>query len=143
MWLDGLYMGEPFFAEYSFALHEEANFEDIAKQFILIESHLRDETSGLLYQAWDQSKMERWPDKKTGVSKSLWARSDGRFAMALVDVLDKGNLKGNYLESSASSMFVYALAKGVRLGYLPNGFLALANKGYKGIIKNFIETKKR
>ena len=34
-------------------------------------------------------------------------------------VLDKAGAKGNYLESSASCMFVYALAEGVRQGYLP------------------------
>ena len=39
-------------------------------------------------------------------------------------VLDKGGAKGNYLESSASCMFVYALAKGVRRGYLPERYPA-------------------
>jgi len=56
------------------------------------------------------------------------------------DILDKGGAKGNYLESSASSMFVYALAKGVRKGYLPESYLAVADKGYAGIRKEFIET---
>ena len=49
----------------------------------------------------------------------------------------------NYLEASASSMFVYALAKGVRLGYLPQKYLAVAKKGYEGIIKEFIKDEKR
>ncbi len=35
-------------------------------------------------------------------------------------------------------MFVYALAKGVRLGYLPSSYLSVAKKGYAGIIKKFI-----
>jgi unsaturated rhamnogalacturonyl hydrolase len=38
-------------------------------------------------------------------------------------------------------MFVYALAKGVRLGYLPSSFLPVAKKGYDGIIKNFIKVE--
>ncbi|MCW3092332.1 MAG: glycosyl hydrolase family 88 [Ferruginibacter sp.] len=38
-------------------------------------------------------------------------------------------------------MFVYALAKGVRLGYLPASFLETAKKGYEGIQKQFIETE--
>ncbi len=56
------------------------------------------------------------------------------------DILDKPTGKGNYLEASASCMFVYAIAKGVRLGYLPKDKLAIAQKGFDGIIKNFIET---
>ena len=50
------------------------------------------------------------------------------------EVLDKGGAKGNYLESSASCMFVYALAKGVRRGYLPEHYLANAERGYNGIL---------
>ena len=73
-----------------------------------------------------------------------------RFADAVAKVQDKNsglwwdilNMPGkekNYLEASASSMFVYALAKGVRLGYLPGKYSAVAKKGYDGIIKNFIK----
>jgi len=56
------------------------------------------------------------------------------------EVLDKAGEKGNYLESSASCMFVYALAKGVRQGYLPQRYLVNAERGYKGILSRFIET---
>jgi unsaturated rhamnogalacturonyl hydrolase len=67
-------------------------------------------------------------DNKTGLWCLWW------------DVLDKPGKEKNYPEASASCMFVYALAKGVRLGYLPSSFLAFAEKGYAGIIKNFIKT---
>lgn len=179
MWLDGLYMGEPFYAEYAATFHEEADFNDIANQFILMEQHARDPKTGLLYHAWDQSKKERWANPKTGLSLNFWARADGWYAMALVDVLDqfpanhpkraeliailnrlaagiqkyqdpqsglwyevldKAKEKGNYPEASASSMFVYALAKGYRMGYLPATYKAVAEKGYKGILNKFIET---
>ena len=53
-------------------------------------------------------------------------------------ILDKPNEKGNYLEASASAMFVYALAKGVRMGYLPEKFMKSAEKGWAGINKEFI-----
>jgi len=43
MWLDGLYMAEPFYAEYAAVFHEEAAFDDIAQQFILMERHSADE----------------------------------------------------------------------------------------------------
>jgi unsaturated rhamnogalacturonyl hydrolase len=55
-------------------------------------------------------------------------------------VLDKGAEKGNYLESSAACMFVYALAKGARNGYLASKYLQVAEKGYRGILKEFVKT---
>jgi unsaturated rhamnogalacturonyl hydrolase len=179
MWLDGLYMAEPFYAEYASTFKEDADFDDIANQFILAEARTRDPKTGLLYHAWDQSKKEKWADPQTGLSKNFWGRADGWYAMALVDVLDyfpanhpkraellailnqlataikkyqdansgvwfevldKAGAKGNYLEASVSCMFVYALEKGVRMGYLPASYQTTAKKGYNGIIKQFIET---
>jgi unsaturated rhamnogalacturonyl hydrolase len=54
-------------------------------------------------------------------------------------VLDQGGREGNYLEASGSSMFVYALAKGVRQGYLDNSYLAVAQRGYQGLVDRCIE----
>ena len=180
MWLDGLYMGEPFYAEYATQFHEDADFDDIANQFIYMENHARDAKTGLLYHGWDESKKERWSNPITGLSQNFWGRADGWYAVALVDVLekfplthpkrgqllgilnrlvgalqkyqdtksgvwyqilDKASEKGNYLEASASCMFVYSIAKGVRLGYLPNEYKKVAQKGYKGILKEFIQTE--
>ncbi|GAB3917332.1 glycoside hydrolase family 88 protein [Larkinella terrae] len=179
MWLDGLFMAEPFYAEFSRVFNQPENFDDIAKQFALIEKHLVDPKTGLLYHGYDESREQKWADPKTGQSPNFWGRSIGWYAMALVDVLDyfpndhpqranlvkylqrlappivkyqdpksgcwyqmttQGARKGNYLEASASCMFVYALAKSVRMGYLDKAFLASAQKGYQGILKNFIET---
>jgi unsaturated rhamnogalacturonyl hydrolase len=53
-------------------------------------------------------------------------------------VLDQGHRGGNYLESSASCMFVYAIAKGVRMGYLDENLLAAARKGYAGVLAEFV-----
>lgn len=88
MWLDGLYMGEPFYAEYSLLFGEPLNFDDIARQFILMEKNTRDPKTGLLYHAWDESREQRWADKTTGQSPHFWGRAMGWYAMALVDVLD-------------------------------------------------------
>jgi unsaturated rhamnogalacturonyl hydrolase len=179
MWLDGLYMAEPFYAEYASTFHHPEAFSDITHQFVLIDEHTRDAKTGLLYHGWDESKQERWADKQTGLSSQFWARAMGWAMMALVDtisyypeqdagrkqliaelerdaaavaqyqdgetglwyqVMDKAGAKGNYLESSASCMFVYALAKGVRLGYLPQSYQANAERGYKGILSHFIQT---
>ncbi len=179
MWLDGLYMGEPFYAEYAATFHDDAAFADIAKQFSLMERHARDPKTGLLYHGWDESKQQRWADPTTGRSANFWDRAMGWYAMALVDtldyfpakhpqraellailnrlatavakyqdpksgvwyqVVDKGGDKGNYLEASGSCMFVYALAKGVRQNYLPKSYLAVARKGYHGILDQFVKT---
>jgi len=178
MWLDGLYMGEPFYAEYSMLTGED-NWNDIANQFVWMETHARDPKTGLLYHGWDESKQQRWADKTTGRSPNFWGRAMGWYAMALVDtldyfptddprraeliailnreaaaiesvqdkktgvwwqVLDKPGEKGNYLEASAGAMFVYALAKGVRLGYLPSKYIRVAAKGWEGTRKQFIRS---
>jgi unsaturated rhamnogalacturonyl hydrolase len=54
-------------------------------------------------------------------------------------VLDQANRAGNYLESSASCMFVYAIVKGARHNYFPKNLLAVAQRTYDGIIKQFIQ----
>ncbi len=54
-------------------------------------------------------------------------------------VMDKGGQKGNYLEASASCMFVYALAKGVRLNVAPTGFEQNVTKGWQGIQQHFVK----
>lgn len=179
MWLDGLYMAEPFYATYAQMFHHPEAFKDIALQFRLIDAHLRDAKTGLLYHGWDESKQERWADKQTGQSPQLWARGMGWYMMALVDtldsypvddpgrkellaqlqstaaavvsyqnsaselwyqVIDKGSAAGNYFESSASCMFVYALAKGVNRKYLPSSYRTNAERGYRGILSHFIQT---
>ncbi len=55
-------------------------------------------------------------------------------------VLDKPGAKGNYLESSASCMFTYALVKAVRLGYLPRQYEANAQRAWAGIQQHFLQT---
>ena len=179
MWLDGAYMAEPFRAAYAATFHEPGDFDDIAKQLLLMDTKMRDPKTGLLRHGWDESRQMKWADATTGLSLEVWARAMGWYAMALVDVLewmpvdhpqraalvaalnrtaaavvayqdkktglwwqvmDKGGTSGNYTEASASSMFVYALAKGVRMGYLPQSYEANARRGWEGIQKTFVST---
>lgn len=88
MWLDGLYMGAPFYTEYAYLAHDDTAFNDIAKQFIFMENHARDTKTGLLYHGWDESKQQKWANPQTGTSPNFWGRAMGWYAMALVDVLD-------------------------------------------------------
>ncbi|QIP17922.1 glycoside hydrolase family 88 protein [Spirosoma aureum] len=56
-------------------------------------------------------------------------------------VMDIGKQEGNYVESSASTMFVYFLMKATRKGYLDPKFKDIAQKGYNGILTHFIKTQ--
>jgi unsaturated rhamnogalacturonyl hydrolase len=180
MWLDGLYMAEPFSAEYAKIFNQPQDFDHVARQFALVEKHLVDSKTGLLYHGWDEAKTEKWANKETGLSPNFWSRGMGWYAMALVDVLDyfpqnhpqrkslisylqrlapvlakyqdtktggwwqvtdQGGRPGNYIETSGTCMFVYALQKGVRLGYLDKKYAAVARKGYQGVLRQFVETK--
>lgn len=88
MWLDGIYMGAPFYAAYGLEYNEPENFDDVAHQITLIEEKTRDDKTGLLYHGWDESKQQKWADQVTGCSPNFWGRAMGWYAMALVDVLD-------------------------------------------------------
>ena len=88
MWLDGLYMGAPFYAEYAKLFHEDTAFNDIANQFIWMEKHARDAKTGLLYHGWDESKQQKWANKETGLSPLFWARALGWYGDGMVDALD-------------------------------------------------------
>jgi unsaturated rhamnogalacturonyl hydrolase len=182
-WLDGAYMAEPFRAAYAVTFQQPKEFDDIAKQLLLMDEHMRDAKTGLMKHGWDESGsgggQMSWADKTTGLSPEVWARAMGWYAMALVDVLDwfpkdhpqraaliaalnrtdaaiakvqdaktglwwqvsdKGDKPGNYPEASASCMFVYSLAKGVRMGYLAQSYQANARRGWEGIQKQFVTT---
>jgi unsaturated rhamnogalacturonyl hydrolase len=55
-------------------------------------------------------------------------------------VMDKANVKSNYLEATASAMFVYAMAKGVNNGELSRSYVPAILKGYQGILNEFVRT---
>jgi unsaturated rhamnogalacturonyl hydrolase len=216
MWLDGAYMAEPFRAAYASTFQQPGDFDDIAKQLLLMDAKMRDPKTGLLKHGWDESKTMAWADRGTGLSPEIWSRAVGWYAMAMVDVLDwmpvdypkraallaafqrtmtgvveyqdsqtglwwqvlnrgpkpgqfhntgvqpdGGRIKAldpnqsyggpvhtaigdgsteNYPEASASCMFTYALAKGVRMGYLPQSEKESARRGWEGIQKTFVTT---
>ncbi len=66
----------------------------------------------------------KWQDKKSG----LWYQ-----------VMDSPKREGNYLESTCSAMFTYALLKAYRKGYVDSQYRDAGIKAYKGMIKNFIK----
>jgi rhamnogalacturonyl hydrolase YesR len=88
MWLDCMYMMNLYYAEYCRDFNTPQYYDDIANQFIWVESHTRDEKTGLLFHGWDESKNQKWANPKTGQSPAFWSRSIGWYAMSLVDVLE-------------------------------------------------------
>ncbi|WP_406828435.1 DUF4861 family protein [Microbulbifer sp. ARAS458-1] len=180
VWLDGVYMGIPFLAQYEQLMHEEPNVEEVLAEFKLVNEILKDPETGLFYHAWDEKRQQVWADKETGLSGYHWARGMGWLAMALVDVLDfipeenteerqyllnmiaeiapviekyqdeetgtwwqiidMPGKRGNYLESTASTMFTYFYAKALNQGYLPKDkYLATAKKAYQGLLDEFVQ----
>lgn len=192
MWLDGLYMGAAFYAEYlsMFAPDDNEAWADIALQFTTVHSHTYDAQKLLNYHGWSAKPSDSnsfWAntaDPFKGCSKEFWGRGMGWYAAALVDVLGmmprehpdyaavaaifaqvadgirrwqdaksgvwyqllqyddsfvSAGGKRNYLEASASSMFTYALFKGMRLGLLDYAeFSPVAQKAYDGLLATFI-----
>lgn len=91
VWLDGLYMAEPFYAMWASTQPEpqrDSLFSDIALQFKVAAEKTYDPSTGLYRHAWDESREMFWCDKETGQSAHSWGRAMGWYAMALVDVLD-------------------------------------------------------
>jgi unsaturated rhamnogalacturonyl hydrolase len=88
MWLDGLYMAEPFYAGSLRRFGGEAKFGDITAQFLEMYAHAHDPKTGLLWHGWDERREQKWADRTTGCSSQFWARAIGWYLMGLIDVLD-------------------------------------------------------
>jgi len=104
MWLDGLYMVEPFYAQHTAFFHptNSTAFEDIVLQFTLMYDHALNTTSGQLKHGWDESLQAVWADPVTGQSPEVWGRALGWYMMALVDTLDF--LPSNYTSTLATQL---------------------------------------
>lgn len=92
MWLDGLYMAQPFYAEYNskFGIEEQKDsiYRDIINHFMVVARHTYDPATGLYRHAWDESGEMFWCDSESGQSAHAWGRALGWYVMAIVDVLD-------------------------------------------------------
>ena len=173
MWIDGIYMAEPFLMRYGKLFGDAAFCDDTAVfQTILAGQHCLDSKTGLLFHGWDQDKNAKWADSESGVSPVFWSRGMGWYVMALVDllemlprkhpghakllsllkenvrglketqdpksglwfqVLDKGERPDNWIETSGSGMFIYAIRKAVDLKLIDREYLPVAEKAWKGL----------
>lgn len=181
IWLDGLYMAQPFYMQYELAYNEGKNCQDSYNQFLSVYQLMRDPRNRLYYHAYDDSKTAFWCDKVTGLSANFWLRALGWYAMALVDTIDimpqsmaqekaqlsriyqelidsmlpyqeedtgmwyqvvnRGGIAPNYLETSGSAIFAYAIMKSVRLGLLNSSYFSYGQKAFDGICKKYLSEK--
>ena len=92
IWLDGVYMAEPFYAEYASRFLEgeerDAAYAEIVNEFLVAAEHTYDPATGLYRHAWDESRSMFWADPQTGQSAHCWGRALGWYCMAVVDVMD-------------------------------------------------------
>lgn len=155
VWLDGLYMAQPFYMEYETKYNKKENYGDILTQFRNVRKYMYNPEKKLSYHGYDEARVQPWADKKTGLSPNFWLRSMGWYLMAMIDtidnmseeiyesyrelsaqfkealdgilqyadkdtglffqVIDHPEAKGNYTETSGSSMVAYSVMKAVRL----------------------------
>ena len=94
VWLDGLYMCQPFYMEYETRFNDRKNYGDIFSQFSNVVRDMKDNRSGLYYHCYDSSREIFWCDKVTGLSSYFWLRAIGWYAMALLDTIDKCDGEG-------------------------------------------------
>lgn len=172
IWLDGLYMGQPFYMMYETKFGNKLNYNDIMEQFKNVRKYIYDAEKELYYHAYDEDKVQIWADKETGLSPNFWLRSMGWYLMALIDtmdeiseeifeqyklleglfkeaiggilkyqdketklfyqIIDRPDVKDNYLETSGTAMIAYAIMKACRMEAL------LAEK-YQDIGKGMFE----
>lgn len=100
MWLDGLFMGSPIYAQWQHTFGADSvennaqSWSDIALQFKTIHKYTYNPEKQLNYHAWSatpDAPDSFWANQEEpfkGCSKEFWARGMGWYFAALVDVLE-------------------------------------------------------
>ncbi|MBQ9252871.1 MAG: glycoside hydrolase family 88 protein [Clostridia bacterium] len=87
VWLDGIYMAQPFAALYE-KTFGAGDYSDILRQVGVVRQHMRDAKTGLYYHGYDASRSAFWCDQDTGLSQNFWLRAIGWFSVALIDLCE-------------------------------------------------------
>ena len=138
VWLDGLYMCQPFYMEYETRFHEKKNYDDIFRQFFNVVEHMRDPKTGLYYHAYDSSREMFWCDKVTGLSQNFWLRALGWYSMALLDTLDKADASVGEPYERLKKVFVDLMDAMLKYQDASGMWYQVVNFG--GMEKNYLET---
>ncbi len=87
VWLDGIYMAQPFEAQYQLTFGN-GDCSDILRQIRTVRAHMRNPETGLYVHGYDASRKAFWADPETGLSRCVWLRALGWFTMALADLTE-------------------------------------------------------
>lgn len=100
VWLDGIYMGLPFYTMAASYLNKNTNkiYDDAVNQITRTEARTYDKETGLWKHAWDETHKIFWANSETGLSQHTWGRAQGWMAMAIIEILDA--LPENYARRS-------------------------------------------
>jgi unsaturated rhamnogalacturonyl hydrolase len=88
MWLDGIFMGSTFMAQYAYRFDAPEWYDIAGNQVKMIYEKTLDQNTGLLMHAWDESRQQKWCDPETGKSHYPWSRATGWYTMAIIDILE-------------------------------------------------------
>ncbi|WP_296693491.1 glycoside hydrolase family 88/105 protein [Treponema sp. UBA7567] len=138
VWLDGLYMAQPFYMEYEKLFNNSKNIEDTYNQFFNVYKIMRDPKTGLYYHGYDSSKKMFWADKETGLSKNFWLRSLGWFSMALLDTLNIAPDRGSENWNKLKGIFIDLCESMLKFQDKSGMWWQVPN--YPGKGKNYLET---
>lgn len=162
LWADDLYMSVPFLARMGKLTGDNKYFDFAIKQVENFTRYLYDSTTGLYFHCYyndlNMNGVAHWgrcngwlalaqtqllnnlpvdhprrPELirmllKQIVGFSRYQDTSGMWHQ----VLDKPD---SYLESSATAMFVYTVAHAVNQGWIPAGFMTIAQNGWEGLEK--------
>jgi unsaturated rhamnogalacturonyl hydrolase len=111
VWLDGLFMAQPFYTRYETTFNNHQHYDDIIHQFENVRKNMFDENKKLYVHGFDAEKSIFWADPETGKSKNFWLRAMGWYVVAIVDVM-------SYMEDSSVETFFKPLLKEIVDGLL-------------------------
>ncbi len=141
VWLDGMYMGQPFYMEYETRFNNRKNYDDIFSQFKFVIENLRNPLNGLYFHAMDTSREAFWCDKVTGLSQLTWLRAIGWYSMSLLDTLDKvDNSDHKYDAECKMLQDAYADLMESMIKYQDESGMWYQVVNYGGMDKNYLET---
>jgi rhamnogalacturonyl hydrolase YesR/catechol 2,3-dioxygenase-like lactoylglutathione lyase family enzyme len=160
LWVDDLYMSVPFLAQMGVLTGQTTWFDDAARQVIQFSAHLQDRNSGLWDHSWFENTT---PDPKffwgRGAGWAMMATAellsvlpdDHPARERLLEIFRQGaqgavatqsgtglwhqllDKTDSYLETSASAMFVFAIARGVNRGWLSPAYAPVAQAGWQAL----------
>ena len=138
VWLDGMYMGQPFYLEYETRFNNRKNYDDIFSQFKFVIENMRNPLNGLYFHAMDTSREAFWCDKVTGLSQLSWLRAIGWYSMALLDTLTKADNSYQPDYDRLKQVFVDLMESMAKFQDESGMWYQVVNMG--GREKNYLET---